>query len=222
MKRCILLAIITVLVTLFSCTAQDEDGIFIDIEKEIELSDAVVKGNIFDIVKYDGRLFAGGGKVYVKDDEESPRGWRVFSDSPLPDGLVVRLAVIGTKLTVECARTGYRNAFYEWSGESWVSGGSIPPKVRSDIDVIGTVTCETGGNPNYYGTPSGAYYINSEGAKTDLPGENTRAAIGNYEISAIYRTPKGAVYAATLGIGTTYGTKNNGLWAIFGETWNRE
>jgi hypothetical protein len=109
----------------------------------------------------------------------------------------------------------------------WKSGGSIP--TRSDnYEVTAsngkkyTVTCATTGNPTYYGTNSGAYYVNGS-EWTMLPGKNTRAALGNYRISAIYASG-GAVFVGTIGRDTTYGTKNNGLWAYYPTTteWNRE
>jgi hypothetical protein len=226
MSKRALFLILTVLFTLFSCkTHLDEDGIFKDIESEIKLNDAVARGNIFDIVEAGGKLYAGGGKVYVKDNPLEDGGWRIFSDSPLSTGVVVRLSASGSTLTVECAENGNRGYFFQTSTSSgdWRSGGSIGEKKDpTGVPVpIGAATCEaTGRLGKYYGTSSGAYYMNG-GTKTPLPGTNTTAAIGNYYISAIYA--KGDhVYVATIGTGVTYGTKNNGIWAYHGETWNRE
>jgi hypothetical protein len=226
MSKRALFVTLTVLFTLFSCkTHLDEDGIFKDIDSEIELNDAVARGNIFDIVEAGGKLYAGGGKVYVKDNPLETGGWRIFSESPLSNGIVVRLAASGSTLTVECAVTGERKHFYttSMSNVNWQPGGSISEKKAPTgvPEAIGGATCEAAGRlGKYYGTSSGAYYMNG-GIKTPLPGTNTTAAIGNYYISAIY--VKGDhVYVGTIGTGVTYGTKNNGIWAYHGDTWNRE
>jgi hypothetical protein len=231
MKKRTLFVIVTVLFTLFSCGTQDEDGIFKDIEKEIELDDAVVKGNIFDIVSDGGKLYAGGGKVYVKENAGQRRGWKVFSDCPRSNGIVIRLAVSGGTMTVECAENTSRGYFYQTptSKVEWKSGGSISPpaKISDVVDSDGgrhSVTCSAAGldGAMYYGTSRGAYSL--KGGKWEiLPGENTKAAIGNYRISAIYASGN-AVYVGTIGTGTTYGTKNNGLWAYYSSNneWNRE
>jgi hypothetical protein len=229
MKKRTLFLALTVFFTLFSCGTRDVDGIFKDIEKEIELDDAVAKGNFFDIVAAGGKLYAGAGKVYVKDNPGAKRGWQVFSDCPLSGGVVVRLAVSGTTMTVECAEGGNRGYFYttSTSGPNWTSapaGTSIAlPRADSVPDRAITCSCKGPGNATYHGTPAGAYSLNN-GTWAQLPGSNISAAIGNYYISAIYYDTSGAIYVGTIGSGTTYGTKNNGIWAYYPNSneWNRE
>jgi hypothetical protein len=82
------------LVLFFSCEGSTYGPFFKDIEKEIELEELTVKGNIMSIVEYDGTLYAGGGVIYSKNPGVVG-GWSRASSNP--DGRVIRLAA-GDKL----------------------------------------------------------------------------------------------------------------------------
>ncbi|MDR3283777.1 MAG: hypothetical protein LBS97_01195 [Treponema sp.] len=86
----------------------------------------------------------------------------------------------------------------------------------------------------YIGTTGGAQKVlydenGVSGSSTviPVPGDNADAAIGSYRIGAIYARKSGErtdIYASTIGYGTTYNNKNNGLWGYYStrDEWNRE
>jgi hypothetical protein len=63
----------------FSCGTPywELEGMFSEIEKEIKLEDGVVKGNVYSLIEYDGKLLAGGGLIYYKEPSDR-RGWHKF------------------------------------------------------------------------------------------------------------------------------------------------
>jgi hypothetical protein len=66
---------------LFSCGTPywEKQGIFYDITREVKLKESVVKGNILSLIKYDGKLLAGGGIIYSKSSPDRNTDWEEFS-----------------------------------------------------------------------------------------------------------------------------------------------
>jgi hypothetical protein len=87
----------------------------------------------------------------------------------------------------------------------------------------------------YGGVKRAAYTVNKDNEtdtwtltfdEAEYLGGNAYAALGNYDIPAVFVTAGGeAVYASTVGITATQGTKKNGLWGYYPgvrETWDWE
>jgi len=64
------------------------EPIFYAIEKEVPLEKAVIKGNLYAMTEFDGKLYAASGSLYVKDINEE-RGWKAVS---APPGFIIRVA----------------------------------------------------------------------------------------------------------------------------------
>jgi hypothetical protein len=228
--------------SLSGCGNWSQKGIFIEVDKEIPIDDPVASGNIFSIIEYDGKIYAAGGKIYYKNPADV-RGWKILETQP--PGVVSRIANIGG-LNAICGTSGskhqYRLEGSEWaevtlneaafpdplvSGSYRAQGTAINGTTVSGIDTITALFAA--GDFIYVATKTGACKVRTSdlGTRITLEGTNVSAAIGSYHISAIYaRTTGGrlAIYVGTIGRGTTYGTKNNGIWAYYSDrgTWNRE
>jgi hypothetical protein len=93
------------------------------------------------------------------------------------------------------------------------------------VDGAVSLWADSGNQKLYIGKNTGADQatIGAGGTLTGeaIDGSNASATIALYRITAIYATG-GTVYAATMGHGTTYASKKNGLWAYRGDKWDRE
>ena len=69
-------------------------GMFSEISREIKLTEANVKGNIFSIFANDTYVFAGGGGIYYKE-LGSGRTWQRFPSDGLPSNTQARRLAIG-------------------------------------------------------------------------------------------------------------------------------
>jgi hypothetical protein len=96
----------------------------------------------------------------------------------------------------------------------------------SDITSIGA--CD---NVLYIGTKSGPKQVDINigmvGAISDIVGENAEATFSGYANGAVYaRSSSGRtdIYISAIGRGSTFASKNNGLWGYYSDrgNWNRE
>lgn len=72
------------------------EPIFYAIEKEVPLEKAVIKGNLYAMTEFDGKLYAASGSLYEKNINEE-RGWKAVS---APPGFIIRVASDNTNLYV--------------------------------------------------------------------------------------------------------------------------
>ena len=89
-------------------------GMFSEISREIKLTEANVKGNIFSIFANDTYVFAGGGGIYYKE-LGSGRTWQRFPSDGLPSNTQARRLAIGTDSSGE---TEYLYALRMWTDEN--------------------------------------------------------------------------------------------------------
>lgn len=90
-------------------------GMFSEISREIKLTEANVKGNIFSIFANDKYVFAGGGGIYYKA-LGSGRTWQRFPSDGFPSNTQARRLAIGTDSSA--ARTEYLYALRMWTDEN--------------------------------------------------------------------------------------------------------
>lgn len=89
-------------------------GMFSEISREIKLTEANVKGNIFSIFANDTYVFAGGGGIYYKK-LHTGRTWQRFPSDGFPSNTQARRLAIGTDSSGE---TEYLYALRMWTDEN--------------------------------------------------------------------------------------------------------
>jgi hypothetical protein len=144
------------------------EPIFYAIEKEVPLEKAVIKGNLYAMTEFDGKLYAASGSLYVKDINEE-RGWKAVS---APPGFIIRVASDNTNLYV---LTKDKKLYTKTKTSGW---GKI-----SDISPIELFDNKASTNKTAYVTTSeGLFSLDGENnpdteVKTNGASKSSKAAV---------------------------------------------
>lgn len=110
MNKKIILGLISL--TLFALASCKIEPIFYAIEKEVPLEEAVIKGNLYAMTEFQGKLYAASGMLYVKNASDK-RGWEKAST---PSGNIIRVASDSTNLYV---LTSDKKLYTSTDGKNW-------------------------------------------------------------------------------------------------------
>lgn len=144
------------------------EPIFYAIEKEVPLEKAVIKGNLYAMTEFDGKLYAASGSLYVKDINEE-RGWKAVS---APPGFIIRVASDESNLYV---LTEDKKLYTKTKTSGW---GKI-----SDISPIELFDNKASTNKTAYVTTSeGLFSLDGENnpdteVKTNGASKSSKAAV---------------------------------------------
>lgn len=143
------------------------EPIFYAIEKEVPLEKAIIKGNLYAMTEFKGKLYAASGSLYVKDINEE-RGWKAVS----APGFIIRVASDNTNLYV---LTKDKKLYTKTKTSGW---GKI-----SDISPIELFDNKASTNKTAYVTTSeGLFSLDGENnpdteVKTNGASKSSKAAV---------------------------------------------
>jgi len=172
------------------------EPIFYAIEKEVPLEKAVIKGNLYAMTEFDGKLYAASGSLYVKDINEE-RGWKAVS---APPGFIIRVASDNTNLYV---LTKDKKLYTKTKTSGW---GKI-----SDISPIELFDNKASTNKTAYVTTSeGLFSLDGENnpdteVKTNGASKSSKAAVYDGEKTIFSNTV--LIASGTHGVYTMKGNK---------------
>lgn len=181
-------------------------GMFSEISREIKLTEANVKGNIFSIFANDTYVFAGGGGIYYKE-LGSGRTWQRFPSDGLPSNTQARRLAIGYYENQE-----YLYALRMWTDENdedkqyaslyyWLLDPASNAKWKEietatygNIPSTGTLFTNHASKQKdraaYLVTDKGVYKLNGVSLESVVLSEENIGIIGTSTRSAVYVNEK--------------------------------
>ena len=101
------------------------EPIFYAIEKEVPLEKAIIKGNLYAMTEFKGKLYAASGSLYEKNINEE-RGWKAVS----APGFIIRVASDESNLYV---LTEDKKLYTSKDAKNWTAV-SIPGSITELFD----------------------------------------------------------------------------------------
>lgn len=181
-------------------------GMFSEISREIKLTEANVKGNIFSIFANGTYVFAGGGGIYYKK-LHTGRTWQRFPSDGFPSNTQARRLAIGTDSSGE---TEYLYALRMWTDENdedkqyaslyyWLLDPASNAKweeIKIETATCGNISSsgtlftnhasESANRAAYLVTDKRVYKLNGVSLESVVPSEENIGTIGTSTRSAVY------------------------------------
>ncbi|HZK20435.1 MAG TPA: hypothetical protein VFC68_06910 [Treponemataceae bacterium] len=231
------------LIILFCFTSCDQAPIFSAINKEIELEEAVITGNVFSMIEISGTLYTANGRIYSKNTSDI-RGWTEHSK---PSGRVTKVAKKDDNLYALVEETGNTTVYrHDKTSSPWTSTEEeFPATPLTKCTAEGNdysaseKTIKKGTNVVYTANSTihaiaysdNTFYIATEigleQATLETDGTLSKVSIssqaesllGSYPIHGVWIFGHG-IYASSI----TKNSRNNGLWGYYTDrtSWNRE
>ncbi len=139
------------------------EPIFYAIEKEVPLEKAVIKGNLYAMTEFKGKLYAASGSLYEKNINEE-RGWKAIS----APGFIIRVASNSTNLYV---LTKDKKLYTSKDAKNWTAV-SITGSITELFDNKASDTAKTA----YVTTSEDLYSLNDKNTSKISGGDKSSKA----------------------------------------------